>query len=658
MGEDTAVLDRLIVAYERGLLVPFLGAGMSAGVCRLWSSFVVELERRARLRPRVGDAEPTHRAARAVRRLRLGSGEHLGDAVAASVLCGDGPGPPPEQTGELARIFWPHVVTTNYDDLYLAAAHEEHLRSSGRVTQAERTEAPLLILGRSAEDCRRLLASLRQPDLPILWAVQGFVGGQAHVRLSRAGGSAVLYCDYATLGEPHRLARLRAELVVGHAEYRRVAMASEPFRRAFAELFRSRSLLFLGSGLRDTYFLDLFSEIIELYGPAPHAHYAFVEPGATDPDFLRQYFGILAWETPHEELPRMLGMLADGIAGMRPRQLTWTFVPAPAGGGASAGRSELRVVRAPLPAVPDSGECLVFSSGGTAKKPRLSAVAKAILDENRLPRDASAFEPFAPAGRPDAPVFVWRHRTDPRFFAVNARLDPWTKAGGQIRPADPRKYPFDAERPTAGGRERRDVRLVSIAVEQLMRAAHEAKYRTVATMLLASGPLRTFPQSHALMQMVRGWARWQERAGDSPPDLRIHVVARDVLYDLGAGRLDLARSLAHDVVEFWLEIEKRDAEPERHLVVAPSGAAVRKVLAAYDVTRPGWTLDLSPHPCLGWQNWRLEGVRRWEQHFGGVALELETFGLLPGSTLRVREPRRRRRNPPPPVGRPPVEADA
>jgi hypothetical protein len=146
------------------------------------------------------------------------------------------------------------------------------------------------------------------------------------------------------------------------------------------------------------------------------------------------------------------------------------------------------------------------------------------------------------------------------------------------------------------------------------------------------------------MQMVRGWARWQERAADSPPDLRIQVVARDVLYDLAAGRLDLARSLAHDVVEFWLEIEKRDAEPERHLVIAPSGAGVRNVLAAFDVTRPGWKLDLSPHPCLGWGNWKLEGVRRWERHFGGVALGLETFGVLPGSTLRVREPRQRRRD--------------
>ena len=49
--------------------------------------------------------------------------------------------------------------------------------------------------------------------------------------------------------------QFEAELVVRHAEYRRAANRVPHFRRRFAELFRTRSLLFLGSGLAEPYFL-------------------------------------------------------------------------------------------------------------------------------------------------------------------------------------------------------------------------------------------------------------------------------------------------------------------------------------------------------------------------------------------------------------------
>jgi hypothetical protein len=609
---------------------------MSHCVCHLWDGFVEALERRAGVPSAPADSEPAQRAARAVRRIRFGSREELADAVAA-VLLVDGPAEAPAQTRALARLFWPLVLTTNYDDLYVAAAHEEHLRVNPRIRKdkEDKLEMPLLLLGRSPEDCRRVLSSLRQPDVPILWAVQGYIGGQALALASHTKDKGALYRDHATMNEQReQLKKLRRELVVGHAEYRRVAMASEPFRRAFAELYRSRSLLFLGTGLRDKYFLDLFSEIIELYGPSPHAHYALVDPNTTDADFLQRYFGTWVWETEHDQLPALLEELARRIAGPRSRQLSWQLVGrAKRPNGPVAKPSRLSVVRGPLPAEVGAGGCIVFSSGGSSGRFRLSNVAKQYRDRKGRVLDAKQFEQTGSAR--EGTRFIRKHENDHRFLAVNARLDPWTREGARLRPVDPKKKPFVEEKRTAGGRVRRDIRLVSIAVEKLMLAAQQLEYDHVHTMLLAAGALRTFPQSHALMQMVRGWARWQETAVGAQPDLSIYVTARDVLYDLDAGRLNLTRFLTPDIVEFWVEIDKRDTESERYLEVAPTDRSLLCVISGFDIKGDDWKLELTPRPSLEWDNWLIGEINTWNERFQPPPLDLETFGVLPGSILRL-----------------------
>src|SRR6266567_7230871 len=39
---DESMLERMVAIYDRGLLVPFIGAGMSYPSCRLWDRFVGE----------------------------------------------------------------------------------------------------------------------------------------------------------------------------------------------------------------------------------------------------------------------------------------------------------------------------------------------------------------------------------------------------------------------------------------------------------------------------------------------------------------------------------------------------------------------------------------------------------------------------------------
>jgi hypothetical protein len=169
------------------------------------------------------DSDLVHQAARAARKLRFGSGKSLADAVRSALPEKTGPRSPPPQTKAVANIYWPLVMTTNYDDLYLAEAHEAHQRSP-RLLEEEKRESPLLLLGRSTQDCQRILTSLRQPDRPILWALQGFVGGQA--RAPGAGTTTNAYHDYVDDEDRKLRTGLESELVVGHAESRRVARCS------------------------------------------------------------------------------------------------------------------------------------------------------------------------------------------------------------------------------------------------------------------------------------------------------------------------------------------------------------------------------------------------------------------------------------------------
>jgi hypothetical protein len=247
-------------------------------------------------------------------------------------------------------------------------------------------------------------------------------------------------------------------------------------------------------------------------------------------------------------------------------------------------------------------------------------------------RDAS-FQAETTSGE----LVLFRHRRDGRFRAINARLDPWTLDGARLRPKDPTEYPLsrrkDTKKKTAGGAVRRDLRLIAPAVETVMEAAARAGRRHVHSMLLASGRGRTFPQSYAFQQMLRGWARWQCLGSRGRlPALSIYVIAEDVLQDLDSGRLDLASCLRADHLDFWIDVRTADGSEGRHLCAQPADRPVLALLEEFDVTDPGWRLGLLPLPCLEWGHWNLRAVRRWQVQFG-EEMTLERFGVFPGTTL-------------------------
>ncbi len=61
--------------------------------------------------------------------------------------------------------------------------------------------------------------------------------------------------------------------------------------------------------------------------------------------------------------------------------------------------------------------------------------------------------------------------------------------------------------------------------------------------------------------------------------------------------------------------------------------------ASFDVNGDDWRFDLDPHPTSEWSNWTIGGVRRWEDRYQ-QPLDLDRFGILPGSVLTMTCPHR------------------
>ncbi|MDQ3697063.1 MAG: SIR2 family protein [Gemmatimonadota bacterium] len=601
-----ATLPRLVAAYEQGRLVPFIGAGMSVPACRDWEGLVRSLEVGAestenrRLKENASPEEIIRAANWAVRKLKLNHPRKFA-AMLRHALFSDS-ADIPAQTRALADIWWPLVLTTNYDDLYVSAwlrKWQMKDRQRGRVPSAR-----LSVLGRRPQHCQQVLSSLWAPSEPIVWALQG------------------LLTNTADDGTPYPSAEpLDLELVVGHEEYRRVTHTELHFRRAFAEIFRNRSLLFLGSGLRDQYLLELFGEILEMFGPNPIPHYAFIQEGEVDADFLRSRFDILVIEYPegrHDTIPGWLGELQKELAGNRWRQTRWSFSldsgrrPNPhdtvdEGAVVQLRRphADLEIIRGSIPLPrPHRRECTVISAGMAGEgQPTMG-------DRMAKYREELTVAGLIPKGVKPAPLFassdlVWGYPSSsdgapsPVFYAV-----------------------------ARGASDAKDLRVIAATVEHVLEwVESQTPYRLVRMPLLAAGQeRRRYPPRFALVETVRGFARWRRAHPDSELRLIIHLVHPGVLSELSTGKIDVLQLLSSaEDIPFWMEVIVGSKVVERQLVYRSEQLSIGDLANEIELVGPHWHVDLSPVPSPDWQHVALDGVR---------GEEIRKVGILPGSTLR------------------------
>ena len=120
----------------------------------------------------------------------------------------------------------------------------------------------------SAVESRSGVAAVRMRPEPA--AVDGFV----------AAITAVAREHDPAFRAPYVSPGLAEQIVVGHQQYQLVMHREGAFRRAFSEVLRRRSLLFIGSGLQEDYLLNLFGEVQIMHGPGSLPHYALMRESA------------------------------------------------------------------------------------------------------------------------------------------------------------------------------------------------------------------------------------------------------------------------------------------------------------------------------------------------------------------------------------------
>ena len=525
------VFPLLASTYARGHLVPFLGAGMSAPMLNLWKPFVERLEGYAKgmgmaIAPGVSQETLEARAERAYARIRNSAGHSEGLRYIREALRA-GSSEVPTQTQVLATIRWPLAISTNYDDLFY-----------GAVCLASGPNSPPILVGRSPQHCKRVISSLTGPlNGSYIWHVQGFLGGQ-HPELA------------PSLLDP--LAPLNRELVIGHSEYRAVTSSAPHFRRCFGEVFRSRSFLFLGSGLSEAYFENLFGEVLQFFGPGPVPHFAVALKDTLDRHFLADQMNIVVCElNDWAELPYWLGQLKRAVEEPKARTAQWSFAVRTNGGT----DSRLDISGAEPPASFGAGEALAIVAHRT--------------QDNR-PEIPSSEERFVPAeifsgARFDGASHVAQSQRS-NCFAVSARI-----AGSKDSAVDD-------------------------AVRELLLQTWQHGFRTVHLRLPADGNV---PAVYGFMETVRTFGRWQEENPYAATNLKLYVHP-EVVDNLTANRIDIHELLTSDLIQFWISVDAdRDEEPERRVFYCPPETPFQAVLDELDV-QPSKEWLVSIHPTPRW----------------------------------------------------------
>jgi hypothetical protein len=608
---DTPVIDeqlfaRILEAYQAQKLVPFLGAGMSFPRLHLWPGFVEELQKLSR--SETANPDPAAQAEKAVTVLRSIHGARFPEVI-QKALQRDVDGIP-KQTEELAKISWPLTLTTNYDDLFLQASIAENMKRKDKesflvygkprgTVKVQRWEYPI-VLGRSPADCFRVLNSLRFPDQPIIWALQGFLGWQARPK---------------NLHKPNNHDELRNQLVVGHREYRRVTHREPHFRRAFGEVFRERSFLFLGSGLTDKYLLDLFSEIVELYGPSPRPHF-FVTGRDYATDWLRGSFGIHVVKLEnYRELPNILEYIGKRVGQKKYQRKRFEFTVDTNG----SGESTLSVEHGSLPdpSSNESGDWLVYSAGGRASKLRISSRGKAQM--KRLKIKAIKYEEINEH-------LIKLHFQPETPFTILAAIARISIHDGADIGKDDTAY--------------RDARIVSELFREILRCAEkDGACQHVRTMLLAAGPRAAFPRHIALQELIRGFRDWaSERKVRNIKEVTISIEDDAVWSEVASGRCNILELLNCSDTRYWIELVDHDGWTQHSLRLDPGTTTLKSVLEAVGATNPGYLVSVYPPVRQGERCRSLREILEDGNLKINDEVTLSAFGVLPGSTLRIEPP--------------------
>ena len=568
------VLSHLVTLYRRNILVPFIGSGMSLPACAKWLDFLKSLATEvgvkipgslqqagkpvessvlyrladvtvSALRP-LSYAERTAKYRKALRTWPLSERAEI-----------------PPQTISLARLYWPLVLSTNYDDLYWSATFPS---------------ARPVILGRRLEDCHRVLRSLDESTPPILWTLQGFLGGQAEEPEN-------------VVTDPRQRRELGNQVVVGHEQYQRVINSEGHFRRAFAEVFRRRSLLFIGSGLLEDYLVNLFGEIIHYHGPGPYPHFALLsgsEAERFDPWFLQNRLGIVpVFYKSHGDIPGLLDELASGLRWpgntqskvgaastlVQPDELAFSILSSRGQERTDSIKVRLCNYELPLPRL-EIGECSAASVGRWNDMPVEGKLLNIHFREAIKKELIGSYDKTKWVALDESPPYAFRYG-DSALFAIAAR-----------------------RKNLKGKRhDRRDLGIIPDAVCTLLKKIDEAGFNTVHLGAVASGQQRPWHPIHPFAQTLRGIRKFTlEPECSSVKTINLYIVDPAVWYPVVGGKIPIAELLSSNLMTHRVELRDEDGNTELFALTSRESPSLDELLNHCRINSNSWRVELSPYP--------------------------------------------------------------
>jgi len=565
------VISSLHTAYDAGRLVPFVGSGISMPYCRGWSAFIASLAQSLRAGPEIlKDLKPgptpnpellNRVADRLATWLRLRQPDEQQDILCEALRSPGSKELPPQATA-LARGYWPLIITSNYDDLLPAAPSNR-----GRGVQ---------IMGRSPHDCTQVVRGLDLIQPPTIWYIQGHVAGVAPRQTS---SPATEMAD-----------ALLNEIVIGHQQYQQAINGSNVFRRAFSEVFRRRSLLFVGSGLTESYFVNLIAESLFSLGPSAMPHYALFtakDLEKADPEFLAVRLGItpIVYGESHTDLPGALNRIhreGQNLSGAKEASshVLSSLVYSVARKQATKATVTLSFSRLPAPS---PGACVVLNVG---------------LDNSSAP-PLPEYGPMVRNYHDEHPD-LWNDDVDPIPIGSKTRNEGWL-----FEPASRARNSavlFVGARDSQGNSSGvRSLEIVSKATASALRhiEAKGKRREVVMGVLGAGGGVNDSPVYRLAAQLagIRDFlAQSPERAKPSLRKIEIFIVDRGAWAAVAQGRLDVAGILTSRLTRVLVRIADGHGRWEEYAMSVPHSWSVEAVLHAYNIVEENVEVTAYPLP--------------------------------------------------------------
>ncbi len=563
------VIARLVVTYNKGKLIPFTGAGISAPNIPTWQKFLENLSTRTgndfpKKDHRFTTQELIQISEDLVTNLSRESKAHFVKSVKESLGYGLSKPEPTPQCRSLAGIRWPLILSTNYDTMYFDCLEQNFVDPS-----------KVAVFGRNAADCHSLLATLSTSSKSAYWALQGLFEGTPRGK------------------------SLEDEIVVGYRQYRNATYSNPTFRSVFSEIFRNNSLFFLGTGLSEDYFRGLFGEVLERFGSNPYMHCALFnekDKDAIDHHFLHTRFNISSVfyvDEPNKNysgLYHSLDKLRNAIETENQKFWKMHFSPRNlANLDSKEDATGLEIIAGKMPKLKPN-ECFVFSAGFDNRL-LLSTHGKDYIQSKYSTDDTYDERKFSKCDK----GLVSRYDNSNIYAAIARNI----QAGVSSRDA-------------------RDLRVVSEAVEQVLLETN-GQYAVINIMLLAAGQGKSFPAVYSFIQMLRGYKKFIVR-NKLQSLFRIYVVDPSVLFYARTKPLEIEELLNCDDVRLVIEI-RDDGETERSQLFVGTDRTLKGVSDFYSINSEYWNVEFFPVPFKG------QSIKPDD------ATSLEDLGLIPGSMI-------------------------